>query len=59
MTHEDQFKQLERKIHDLMDRTECGGMTVHPPYKNYQASTSREIPLVMLSADVPIDIFRE
>jgi hypothetical protein len=34
-------------------------MTVHPPYKNYQASTSREIPLVMLSADVPIDIFKE
>ena len=32
---------------------------VFPPYKSYQASTDREIPLVMLSADEPIDIFRE
>jgi deazaflavin-dependent oxidoreductase (nitroreductase family) len=32
---------------------------VFPPYKNYQASTGREIPLVMLSADEPIDIFQE
>jgi deazaflavin-dependent oxidoreductase (nitroreductase family) len=32
---------------------------VFPPYKNYQASTAREIPLVMLSADEPIDIFKE
>jgi deazaflavin-dependent oxidoreductase (nitroreductase family) len=32
---------------------------VFPPYKNYQASTSREIPLVMISADEPIDIFKE
>lgn len=32
---------------------------VFPPYKNYQASTAREIPLVMLSADQPIDIFKE
>jgi deazaflavin-dependent oxidoreductase (nitroreductase family) len=31
---------------------------VFPPYKTYQASTTREIPLVMLSADEPIDIFR-
>jgi deazaflavin-dependent oxidoreductase (nitroreductase family) len=32
---------------------------VFPPYKSYQASTTREIPLVMLSADQPIDIFKE
>jgi deazaflavin-dependent oxidoreductase (nitroreductase family) len=32
---------------------------VFPPYKNYQASTDREIPLVMLSADEEIDIFTE
>jgi deazaflavin-dependent oxidoreductase (nitroreductase family) len=32
---------------------------VFPPYKNYQASTSREIPLVMIAADEPIDTFRE
>jgi deazaflavin-dependent oxidoreductase (nitroreductase family) len=31
---------------------------VFPPYKNYQASTKREIPLVMISADEPIDIFK-
>lgn len=34
-------------------------VAVFPPYKNYQASTERQIPLVMLSADEPIDIFRE
>jgi deazaflavin-dependent oxidoreductase (nitroreductase family) len=34
-------------------------VSVFPPYKNYQASTDREIPLVMLSADEPIDIFSE
>jgi deazaflavin-dependent oxidoreductase (nitroreductase family) len=32
---------------------------VFPPYKKYQASTDRQIPLVMLSADEPIEIFRE
>jgi deazaflavin-dependent oxidoreductase (nitroreductase family) len=32
---------------------------VFPPYKAYQASTEREIPLVMLAADEPIDIFKE
>jgi deazaflavin-dependent oxidoreductase (nitroreductase family) len=32
---------------------------VFPPYKGYQASTSREIPLVMLSALEEIDIFTE
>jgi deazaflavin-dependent oxidoreductase (nitroreductase family) len=32
---------------------------IFPPYKNYQASTAREIPLVMLSADEPIDLFEE
>jgi deazaflavin-dependent oxidoreductase (nitroreductase family) len=32
---------------------------IFPPYKKYQASTRREIPLVMLSADEPIDIFKE
>jgi deazaflavin-dependent oxidoreductase (nitroreductase family) len=31
---------------------------VFPPYKNYQAATAREIPLVLLSADEPIDIFK-
>jgi deazaflavin-dependent oxidoreductase (nitroreductase family) len=30
---------------------------VFPPYANYQASTTREIPLVMLSAVEPIDAF--
>ena len=30
-----------------------------PPYKNYQASTTREIPLVMLSAIEPIEVFRQ
>ncbi|HTV96232.1 MAG TPA: nitroreductase/quinone reductase family protein [Steroidobacteraceae bacterium] len=32
---------------------------IFPPYKKYQASTTREIPLVMLSADEPIEIFKE
>jgi deazaflavin-dependent oxidoreductase (nitroreductase family) len=31
---------------------------IFPPYKSYQASTEREIPLVMLSADEPIDMFK-
>jgi deazaflavin-dependent oxidoreductase (nitroreductase family) len=31
---------------------------VFPPYRTYQASTDREIPLVMLSAIEPIDIFK-
>jgi deazaflavin-dependent oxidoreductase (nitroreductase family) len=30
---------------------------VFPPYQVYQTSTAREIPLVMMSADEPIDIF--
>ena len=34
-------------------------VSVFPPYKNYQASTQREIPLVMISADEPIEIFKE
>jgi deazaflavin-dependent oxidoreductase (nitroreductase family) len=32
---------------------------VFPPYTNYQASTSREIPLVMLSAIEPIAGFKQ
>jgi deazaflavin-dependent oxidoreductase (nitroreductase family) len=32
---------------------------VFPPYKNYQASTSREIPLVMIRAEEPIEVFTE
>ena len=32
---------------------------IFPPYKQYQASTRREIPLVMLAADEPIDRFKE
>ena len=32
---------------------------IFPPYRGYQASTDREIPLVMLSADEPIDSFKE
>lgn len=32
---------------------------IFPPYQKYQASTHREIPLVLLSADEPIDIFKE
>jgi deazaflavin-dependent oxidoreductase (nitroreductase family) len=31
---------------------------VFPPYRDYQASTDREIPLVMLSAIEPVDTFR-
>ena len=31
---------------------------IFPPYKSYQASTEREIPLVMLSAGEPIELFR-
>jgi deazaflavin-dependent oxidoreductase (nitroreductase family) len=34
-------------------------VSVFPPYKNYQATTKREIPLVMLSADEQIEIFHE
>jgi deazaflavin-dependent oxidoreductase (nitroreductase family) len=30
---------------------------VFPPYRSYQASTDRRIPLVMLSAIAPIDVF--
>ena len=32
---------------------------IFPPYLKYQASTCREIPLVMLSADQPIDLLKE
>jgi deazaflavin-dependent oxidoreductase (nitroreductase family) len=32
---------------------------VFPPYKGYQASTEREIPLVMLSAIEPIESFKQ
>lgn len=32
---------------------------VFPPYTNYQASTAREIPLVLLSAIEPIEPFRK
>jgi hypothetical protein len=32
---------------------------VFPPYKGYQASTQREIPLVMLSAIEPIESFKQ
>jgi deazaflavin-dependent oxidoreductase (nitroreductase family) len=32
---------------------------LYPPYQSYQASTAREIPLVMLAAAEPIDIFTE
>lgn len=32
---------------------------IFPPYEEYQASTDRQIPLVMLSADEPIDVFKE
>jgi deazaflavin-dependent oxidoreductase (nitroreductase family) len=32
---------------------------VFPPYAKYQASTAREIPLVMLCADEPIESFKE
>jgi deazaflavin-dependent oxidoreductase (nitroreductase family) len=32
---------------------------VFPPYKSYQASTDREIPLVMLCVDEEIGIFKE
>lgn len=32
---------------------------VFPPYKSYQASTAREIPLVMMSPIEPVGIFRQ
>ncbi len=32
---------------------------IFPPYQKYQASTRREIPLVMFSVEQPIDIFKE
>ncbi|MDB6162244.1 MAG: nitroreductase family deazaflavin-dependent oxidoreductase [Gammaproteobacteria bacterium] len=32
---------------------------VFPPYKGYQASTAREIPLVMLSVAEPIESFKQ
>jgi len=31
---------------------------IFPPYKSYQASTEREIPLVMISVKEPIEIFK-
>lgn len=33
-------------------------VSVFPPYQSYQASTQREIPLVMLSAGEPIEVFK-
>jgi hypothetical protein len=32
---------------------------VFPPYKRYQVSTEREIPLVMLSANEPTERFKK
>jgi hypothetical protein len=32
---------------------------VFPSYANYQASTDRQIPLVMLKATEPIPVFKE
>lgn len=34
-------------------------VSVFPPYRDYQASTTREIPLVMMTAVEPIEIFRQ
>jgi deazaflavin-dependent oxidoreductase (nitroreductase family) len=34
-------------------------VSVFPPYRNYQASTSREIPLVMMTPLESIEIFKE
>jgi deazaflavin-dependent oxidoreductase (nitroreductase family) len=34
-------------------------VSVFPPYKTYQASTTREIPLVMMSVVGPTDRFKE
>jgi deazaflavin-dependent oxidoreductase (nitroreductase family) len=34
-------------------------VSVFPPYKNYQASTTREIPLVMMTPLEAIEIFKE
>jgi deazaflavin-dependent oxidoreductase (nitroreductase family) len=31
---------------------------VFPPYNSYQASTNRQIPLVMLSPGEPVDVFK-
>jgi deazaflavin-dependent oxidoreductase (nitroreductase family) len=46
-------KGAERaKVWDFM-------VSVFPPYKAYQASTQREIPLVMMSAIEPIDGFKQ
>jgi deazaflavin-dependent oxidoreductase (nitroreductase family) len=39
------------KVWDFME-------SVFPPYKNYQASTSRQIPLVMMKAIEPIEGFK-
>jgi deazaflavin-dependent oxidoreductase (nitroreductase family) len=33
-------------------------VSVFPPYRNYQASTTREIPLVMMTPVEPIEIFK-
>lgn len=41
---------LIRKVWDLMTG-------VFPPYEKYQASTAREIPLVMMSAQESIPVF--
>jgi deazaflavin-dependent oxidoreductase (nitroreductase family) len=46
-------KGAERaKVWDFM-------VSVFPPYKGYQASTEREIPLVMLSVIEPIESFKQ
>ena len=34
-------------------------LTVHPPFVRYQASTQRQIPLLMLKPLEPIEIFKE
>lgn len=41
-----------RKVWDFM-------VGVFPPYRQYQASTTREIPLVMFSVLEPIEIFKQ
>ena len=33
-------------------------VSVFPPYRNYQASTAREIPLVMMTPNEPIEVFK-
>ncbi len=46
-------EDVERhKIWDFM-------VNAFPPYANYQASTTRKIPLVMMNPVAPADVFRE